>query len=292
MSTDRIDDPEWSRIADYLDESIQDIKRQSFGDFSSTFKICCGSSQYFVKFCGEFDALASECDGLTALAGSNAIKVPRPVMLESLGPTSVLVSDFIELGTPRCRYRALASDLHAMHSHHGAAFGWHRDNYIGQSRQINAQCGNWLEFFLNHRIMHQLELAFENGHLDSSWPPSEQLPDAVTEILRHHHPKPSLLHGDLWSGNLGFNPDGTPVIFDPAVYFGDYETDLAMTALFGGLPDSFYSMYQSLQPMAQGWELRRSVYNLYHILNHLNIFGRGYLAHATELMASIIRKVG
>lgn len=291
MSIHDPDDPVWLRIADCLDEPIQTIRRLSHGGFSSTFKVSCGSTQYFVKFCEDFDALASEYDGLSALADSHTIRVPRPVLLESLDPISALAVEFIELEKPRSRYHALADKLHAMHSQHGTAFGWHRNNYIGQSPQVNTQCNNWLEFFLNHRIMYQLELAFQNGYLDKTHSLGERLPDAVTEILRHHQPKPSLLHGDLWYGNLGFDPHGTPIIFDPAVYFGDFETDLAMTALFGGLPNSFYSMYQNLHPMADDWKLRESVYNLYHILNHLNIFGRGYLSHAKNLMASIVSEV-
>lgn len=285
------DDQVWSQVADYLDESIKEIKRWSLWDFSSTYKVTCESTQYFVKFCVEFDALASELDGITALAESNTIRVPRPFLLESIDQVSVLVVEFIELDRPRYQYQMLASQLHAMHSQHGAYFGWHRDNYIGQSRQVNTKCENWLEFFVNHRLIYQLELAFKNGHLKKIQSLVEQVPDAVAEILRDHHPKPSLLHGDLWYGNLGFDPSGTPVVFDPSVYYGDYETDLAMTTLFRALPDSFYSMYQSLHPIADGWKLRESVYNLYHILNHLNIFGRGFFAHTKDLMELIVSEV-
>ena len=134
-------------------------------------------------------------------------------------------------------------------------------------------------------------MAWRNGYSGNIRLLGEKMPDAVGAILKHHHPPPSLLHGDLWSGNYGFDSRGEPVIIDPAVYHGDAETDLAMMQLFGSPPTSFFDKYQEFSPLPDGWQLRKSVYNLYHILNHLNIFGSSYRSHAESLMKSILREV-
>ncbi len=112
--------------------------------------------------------------------------------------------------------------------------------------------------------------------------------EAVPQLLAGHSPAPSLLHGDLWSGNAGFLGDGTPVVFDPAVYCGDAEADLAMTELFGGFPPSFYEGYREVRPIAAGYRGRRVLYNLYHVLNHLNLFGEGYRLQAERMMARVL----
>ena len=170
-------------------------------------------------------------------------------------------------------------------------FGWHRDNYIGRSHQVNSQCDDWSEFFLNYRLKFQLEMAWRNGYSGNFRLLGEKMPDAVSTVLKDHHPLPSLLHGDLWSGNYGFDNSGEPFIIDPAVYHGDAETDLAMMQLFSSPPTSFFNKYQELNPLPDGWQLRKLIYNLYHILNHLNIFGSSYRSHAESLMKSILREV-
>ena len=173
--------------------------------------------------------------------------------------------EHLELGaTPD--WPAMGRMLAALHRHTNDRFGWKEDNWIGLSPQKNGWSTDWTEFFLEARLKPQAARA---GLL-------EDLPD-VRKILKDHHPAPSLLHGDLWSGNAGFTPDG-PVIYDPAVYYGDREADLAMTELFGGFPKDFYSSYRKEYPVDAGYERRKHLYNLYHLLNHLNIFGGGYLA--------------
>jgi fructosamine-3-kinase len=159
-------------------------------------------------------------------------------------------------------WEAMGRMLAKLHRATGSRFGWHRDNYIGLSPQQNGWCDEWAEFFWERRIRPQADragLQVKRGRL-----------------LENHKPQPSLLHGDLWSGNAGFTAQG-PVIFDPAVYYGDREADLAMTELFGGFPAEFYEAYDREWPLDAGYERRKHLYNLYHLLNHLNLFGGGYL---------------
>lgn len=153
--------------------------------------------------------------------------------------------------------------LATLHRSTGPRYGWQKDNWIGLAPQPNAWSDDWAQFFVEYRLAPQARRA------------GIALPD-VKRLLEDHHPAPSLLHGDLWSGNVGFTPEG-PVLFDPAVYYGDREADLAMTELFGGFAPAFYAAYREALPLPEGYELRKHVYNVYHLLNHLNLFGSGYL---------------
>ena len=199
------------------------------------------------------DQLAAEADGLHALRAAG-VRAPEPF---SDGRFEYL--DLERSGD----WGALGRMLANLHRTTGPRFGWHRDNYIGARPQQNGWCNDWSEFWRERRLKPQFEWAGLK-------------PEFFEEILRNHRPQPSLLHGDLWNGNVGFTAEG-PVIFDPAVYYGDREADLAMTELFGGFPADFYSSYRKEFPLAEGYERRKHLYNLYHLLNHLNIFGGGYL---------------
>jgi protein-ribulosamine 3-kinase len=170
-----------------------------------------------------------------------------------------------------------------MHRSRGERFGWARDNYIGSTPQANTLCASWAQFWREHRLRPQLELARRNGYaIDVG---------NVADLLEAHGPQPSLVHGDLWSGNIGFLSDGAPVLFDPAVYYGDREVDLAMTGLFGGFPPEFYSAYEKAWPLPAGQEVRKHLYNLYHLLNHLNLFGRGYFAQVNSTLRLLARSL-
>jgi protein-ribulosamine 3-kinase len=211
------------------------------------------------------DAFAAEAEGLEALRPH--IRVPQVldrgvrdgkafIVLEHLDLKSG--GDFAELG------RMLAK----LHRQAAPRFGWARDNYIGLGQQPNGWCDDWAEFWVARRLEPQISLARDKG-FDVAMP--------SMRLLDNHKPGPSLLHGDLWSGNAGFIAKG-PVVFDPAVYYGDREADLAMTELFGGFPPEFYRAYDEAFPLPAGYPQRKHLYNLYHLLNHLNIFGGGYLA--------------
>ena len=164
------------------------------------------------------------------------------------------------------------------HRNPGKRFGWSRDNYIGSTPQANGWCENWAGFWRERRLKPQLELAKRNG-FDLRFD---------EDLLKNHSPQPALLHGDLWSGNAGFTTHG-PVVFDPAVYYGDREADLAMTELFGGFPRAFYEAYEETYPLDEGYRARKHLYNLYHLLNHLNLFGAGYLSQVRETL-SLLRR--
>ena len=211
------------------------------------------------------DAFAAEADGLEALRPH--IRVPKVLDLGIKGGKAFILLEHLDLRGGG-DYAALGRMLAAVHRQTGPGFGWARDNYIGLSPQQNGWCEDWTEFWRTRRMRPQLELAKRNGF---------ELEEPGLELLGNHRPLPSLLHGDLWSGNAGFTADG-PVVFDPAVYYGDRETDLAMTELFGGFPAQFYRAYNEVFPLPPGYEKRKQLYNLYHLLNHLNIFGGGYLA--------------
>jgi protein-ribulosamine 3-kinase len=214
---------------------------------------------------GRADAFAAEADGLEALRPH--IRVPRVLDRGVKDGKAFILLEHLELRRSG-DYAALGRMLAALHRETGPRFGWARDNYIGLAPQQNGWRDDWMEFWETYRIQPQLSRAKRNGFA-LTVPPMD--------LLRNHKPQPSLLHGDLWNGNAGFTAEG-PVVFDPAVYYGDRETDLAMTELFGGFPAEFYRAYGEAFPLEAGYEERKHLYNLYHLLNHLNIFGGGYLA--------------
>jgi fructosamine-3-kinase len=213
------------------------------------------------------DAFAAEAEGLEALRPH--IRVPKVLDRGVKGGKAFIVLEQLQL--TRGDYAALGRMLASLHRQTNARFGWHRDNYIGLTPQQNGWCDDWAEFWRERRLRPQARWAGLDLDLAS-----------LDRLLENHKPQPSLLHGDLWSGNVGFTPG--PVVFDPAVYYGDREADLAMTELFGGFPREFYAAYNEAFPLDAGYEKRKHLYNLYHLLNHLNIFGGGYLGRVNETL--------
>jgi protein-ribulosamine 3-kinase len=218
------------------------------------------------------DAFAAEADGLDALRPH--IRVPSVLDHGISGGRAFIILEQLDLRRGG-DYAALGRMLAKLHRQTGPRFGWHRGNYIGLSPQQNGWCDDWIEFWRERRLRPQIEWATQKGF-------DIRMVD-LHPLLKTHKPQPSLLHGDLWSGNAGFTAEG-PVIFDPAVYYGDRETDLAMTELFGGFPREFYRAYDEAFPLEPGYEKRKHLYNLYHLLNHLNIFGGGYLGQVNETL--------
>lgn len=214
---------------------------------------------------GYVDAFAAEADGLKALRAAGCA-APEPVSLRDTGWDAYLLMEHLDL-RPDGDFAALGRMLARLHRNESTRFGWARDNYIGATPQHNAWCEDWTDFWRERRLTPQFELARRKGF-------ALEMPSL--SLLAGHRPRPSLLHGDLWNGNVGFTAQG-PVVFDPAVYYGDRETDLAMTELFGGFPHEFYAAYEKELPLERGYEQRKHLYNLYHLLNHLNLFGGGYL---------------
>jgi protein-ribulosamine 3-kinase len=247
-----------------------------------------GGRRYFAKVNdrAELDNFAAETDGLAALAAAGA-RVPAPICRGETGAEAFLVLEHLEM-RGRGDHPALGRALARVHSAHGEFFGWPRDNYIGRTPQLNKRAASWSAFWRDSRLRPQLELGKRNGLEDSLLRKGERLAEAVPALLSGYAPAASLLHGDLWSGNAGFLAEGTPVLFDPAVYWGDREADLAMTELFGGFAPDFYSAYAEFAPLDRGYATRKTLYNLYHVLNHANLFGGGYAPRAERMIDKLL----
>ncbi|HSB47993.1 MAG TPA: fructosamine kinase family protein [Burkholderiales bacterium] len=250
-----------------------------------------GGRAWFVKVnvASRADMFAAEADGLAEMARAATVRVPCPLCHGAEESASWLVLEHLELrpGDDRSM-RVLGRNLARLHRVTGPRYGWHRDNTIGATPQLNTGSGDWTAFWRSRRLGFQLELAQSRGHGGRLIDSGERLLEALPAFFRGYTPPPSLLHGDLWSGNAGQTPDGEPVIYDPAVYYGDREADLAMTELFGGFLRSFYDAYRTEFPLDAGYETRRHLYNLYHVLNHLNLFGGGYGAQAQRMIDQLL----
>ncbi|WP_040730101.1 fructosamine kinase family protein [Thiocapsa marina] len=250
-----------------------------------------GARAYFVKLnsADRLEMFEAESAGLAALGAANAIRVPEPVCTGVAGNQSYLAIEHLDLAG-RLDGAEAGRRLAQLHRCTAPDFGWHRDNTIGSTPQHNTQTFDWVEFWRVHRLGFQLDLAARNGHGRALSGSGERLMSVLDHLIGHR-PAPSLVHGDLWGGNIGATREGEPVIFDPAVYYGDRETDLAMTELFGGFGSDFYAAYREAWPMPPEYDTRRILYNLYHILNHLNLFGGGYLAQAKGMMDRLLAAV-
>ena len=229
----------------------------------------------------------AEAEGLNELRAAGEIRVPEVFDCGLQDGQSFIVMERLRLepGSRDVEQR-FGEQLAALHRHTQEQFGWYRDNTIGPTPQINTLCNDWATFFREHRLRYQLELADRNGYGAEVGDAGSRLLERLPALLGDYEPDASLLHGDLWGGNWG-SADGEPVIFDPAVYYGDRESDIAMTMLFGGFGRAFYEAYEASWPMAPGHEQRLKLYQLYHVLNHLNLFGRSYLSRAIGLMKDL-----
>lgn len=252
-----------------------------------------GGRTYFVKLNAvhRLDMFEAEAAGLAAMAATDSIRVPLPLCTGTAGSESYIAMEYIPLGGHRRDGAAAAGRrLADMHRATRDAFGWERDNTIGSTPQRNAFDLDWIRFWREKRLGFQLDLAARNGYTGRLQESGQLLLDGFG-VLIDHAPVPSLLHGDLWGGNIGYDREGQPVIYDPAVYFGDREADLAMTELFGGFGGEFYAAYREAWPLESGYDTRRGLYNLYHILNHLNMFGNGYLGQAQAMIERLLAQL-
>ena len=228
----------------------------------------------------------AEAAGLEALRETGEIRVPEVLDCGMRCGESFIELEFLDLQPASADSpRRLGRQLADLHRHTADRFGWHRDNTIGPTPQINTWNDDWVDFFREHRLDYQVRLARANGYDLSQ--AGARLNRKLAGLFDDYAPAPSLLHGDLWGGNWG-TVGGEPVIFDPAVYYGDRESDIAMTLLFGGFGADFYRAYSDAWPMAAGHEARIKLYQLYHVLNHLNLFGSSYLGRAKRLIADLL----
>jgi fructosamine-3-kinase len=248
-----------------------------------------GQTSYFVKLntaAGQ-KMFEAEADALKELADTNTIKVPQPITHGAASGQSYLILEALPFGSSKPgSWEAMGQQLAQLHRSTTKRFGWQRDNTIGSTPQHNNWTDDWPTFFREQRLGPQFQLAKGNGF---KFARADELLEHVADILADHSPAPSILHGDLWSGNAGFLHDGTPVIFDPATYYGDRETDLAFSEFFGGFPSDFYQAYEKEWPLPPGYEKRKTLYNLYHVLNHANLFGGGYAGQAQSMVNRLVK---
>jgi protein-ribulosamine 3-kinase len=266
----------------------------SGGSIHRSYRWQCGEETLFVKVAEQSGGagLEAEATGLLTLAGAQAVRVPRVRARGSTGRSAFLALEWIESRPAgRTAERRLGERLAAQHRVTAAEFGFADDNLIGRTRQSNGWLGDWAEFFRERRLRPQLALAVQNGFGELLEKPGARLLESIAGLLAGHRPQPSLLHGDLWAGNWLADERDEPVIFDPAVYYGDREADLAMTRLFGGFGRAFYDAYVVAAPLAAGHAVRAELYNLYHVLNHANLFGGGYARQARTSIERLLAEV-
>lgn len=270
----------------------EQIRPIAGGCINSAYRVSDRSNQsYLVKLnsAEKLMMFQAEADGLGALSNTATFQVPLPLCWGVAGNQSFLVLEWLELGGNIDSAEA-GRKLAELHRSRFDCFGWHRDNYIGTTPQRNEFSNEWITFWAELRLGFQLQLASRAGHLKC-----RQLGEKLIEelpALINHSPCPSLIHGDLWNGNIGCTRDGETVIYDPAVYFADRETEIAMTELFGGFAPAFYDAYNEAWPLDRGYSLRKDLYNLYHILNHCNLFGGGYCLQAERMIRKLLAELG
>lgn len=290
----------WTDITQQINQfdsnfRIQAIHAIGGGCINEAYQIQGQSTDYFVKLnqASFHTSFAAEAAGLTEIQKTHAIRVPEPKCYGRNTANAWLVLEYIDLKqATKQSYRTLGENLAALHHINAEQFGWFRDNTIGATPQKNQLSSDWIDFWRHQRLGYQLQLAKQQGYGGKLQQLGEKLLTNLDSFFTDQFIVPALLHGDLWSGNCAFDQSGQPVIYDPAVYYGDREADLAMTELFGGFPSEFYAAYQATYPLDIGYKNRRTLYNLYHILNHLNLFGGDYLRQAEQMQAKLLAELG
>lgn len=278
-----------------MGESLRLGPAQAVGGASMdrAFRVTAGDRPLFIKVGRPERAadFAAEAAGLTELGQAHSLRVPGVLAHGRTGPAAFLVIEHLALRPLDANaVTALGEGLAELHGIVAPHFGWERDNTIGTTPQRNARTGQWLEFWRENRLGHQLELAAQRGNRPLARA-GDQLLAKLPGLLAGHRPEASLLHGDLWGGNAAMDDSGRPVIFDPAVYYGDRETDLAMTELFGGFSPLFFEAYHGAWPLDPGYrEVRRDLYQLYHLLNHDALFGGHYAAESQRVIERLLAK--
>jgi len=240
------------------------------------------SASFFIKVNSNIptDMFTREVEGLSALRVDDGPTTPK-VYLH--GPDFILLEDLAPAAQSRDYWAVFGCQLAALHNHTNPQFGFKHDNYIGSTRQPNPWMDNGHAFFAEHRLRFQAQMAHKRGLLGKN--EIQQVESLILRLVDLIPNQPaSLIHGDLWSGNAITDTAGAPAIIDPAAYYGWAEAELAMTSLFGTFPANFYKAYEEIRPLKSSYQARFPIYNLYHLLNHLNMFGRGYLGQVQAIL--------
>ena len=285
----------WKQIAAAIAEktgkpyTVEDTRSVGGGCINQGYQIQGNNTKYFVKInqASQVEMFAAEALGLQQMYATETITIPQPVCWGTAENSCYIVIEWFELGGGNNNsWQSMGRQLAAMHRRGTSdRFGWERNNTIGSTPQINTWMDNWADFFAQQRIGYQLKLAKRRG---GNFPDTNKIIEAIARRLSDRNPVSSIVHGDLWSGNAAILADGSPTIFDPATYYGDRETDIAMTELFGGFPAAFYDGYNQEWSLDEGYSQRKDIYNLYHVLNHFNLFGGGYGSQAKRIMQKLI----
>lgn len=288
----------WSEIAQQLGQALGREFRPgrpapvSGGSINAAWRLESGADVVFVKTnrADGLDMFEAEAQGLTAMAAANGIRVPKVITHGLADGKSYIALEWIDL-RGRGDWAQLGEGLAQMHRQTVAAHGWHRDNTIGSTPQPNRRDADWCRFFADQRLGFQLDLAADGGGSRQLVDAGRRLQEQLPALFSDYRPVPSLLHGDLWSGNVAFDATGNGVLFDPATHYGDRECDLAMSELFGRFPEPFYQAYDAAWAIDPGYPVRRDLYQLYHVLNHGNLFGGGYFRQAEGIISRLLSAI-
>jgi len=290
----------WAEIAENITASrgeafaVEQYSSLGGGCINSAFRISGQGQDYFVKLnrAHLLDMFVAEAEGLAELNKPGVICVPEPICYGTTGSQAYIVMQALSFGGGQRKVMQLFGEqLAKLHRYTAGQFGWRRDNTIGSTAQPNRQQDDWVTFWQQQRLGHQLRLAQGQGASHRLLDKGDRLLSHVADFFSDYQPAASLLHGDLWSGNYAILKSGEPAIFDPAVYYGDREADIAMTELFGGFGADFYAAYNAEWPLDGGYSIRKTFYNLYHILNHFVMFGGGYGSQAEGMLDRLLAEV-
>ena len=284
--------PVSSLVEHALQKNVASVMPLGGGSISTAMKATLSDGEIvFVKASPQQkDMFSKEANGLRELAKADAVRIPAVIFADE----KILVLEFLPPSSPPNRkffFEEFGRQFAALHRCTSSSFGFFEDNYIGSTPQQNMPRSiSWKEFYYGCRLQYQFHLAEENGYADAELGKLfAALGRRVDELIPDDGEPPALLHGDLWAGNFLCVEGGMPTIVDPAVYYGHREADLAMTLLFGGFGDSFYSAYAEAYPLNPGWQRRMELYKLYHLFNHLNLFGEGYYGQVLETMRELTK---
>ncbi|GAB3016589.1 fructosamine kinase family protein [Bowmanella dokdonensis] len=283
----------WHFISEQISEELgkdficDDIRQLHEQFHTRAFRVSDDRHRFFVKVAdaANLHRLQAEAQGLEHLRLDEALKIPTVICSGKVSQHSFLVLEYLNMQEGSVQsWQIFGQALARLHQRdQQQMYGWQEDNYIGATPQPNGWQKKWPQFFAEQRIGYLLQLLIEKQVLDVK---IDKVVEAIKAVLAGHSPAPSPLHGDLWQGNTGFWR-GKPVMFDPAFYYGDRETDIAMTELFGRFPEAFYQGYEEVWPLEDDYQYRKPVYQLYHILNHALLFGGQYVQSANMQLQNL-----